>query len=76
VVTNEDIKADIECYDQRTMRLKCQLMDIPGGSKRDRRKFEKKRSKLQKEISHVEGLRQMAQDALDGKFENALERER
>jgi len=65
MITRQDIEQDIQRFDRRITRLKCQLMDIPAGFKRDRRKEQKKRDKIQKEILHVQGLRQMALDALE-----------
>lgn len=69
MVTNEEIQKDIVKYERKILRLRCELMDIPAGSKSDRRKNAKKREKLQDKILHVQELKQMAQDALEGKFE-------
>jgi hypothetical protein len=55
------IEADIAKYDRRIMRLKCQLQDTRGNSRKDRKKIDM----LYHEIKHVQGLRQMAVDALN-----------
>ena len=75
MITYQDIRKDIEKYDQKIMKLKCELMDLKPSSKGQRRKYHKKREQLQKRILHISGLRQMALDALAGKFENALAKE-
>jgi hypothetical protein len=58
MITRQDIEQDIVEYDRRILRLECKLQDTPGSSY-------KKIRKLKQEIKHVEGLRQLAVDALD-----------
>ena len=69
MITDDDIRDDIAKYDRQITRLKCQLQDMPRASTR---KDRKRVDKIHCEILHVEGLKQMAQDALNGKFENTL----
>ena len=67
MITKDDIKADTNKYDRRIMRLKCQLQDLPQASTRNDRK---KVKKLHEKMAHVENLRRIALDALEGKFDN------
>ena len=58
---DDDIRDEIKKYNRRIMRLQCQIQDMPRATSRKERK---KVEKLHKEISHVENLKRMAQDAL------------
>jgi len=74
MITESDIKADIAGYRKRldSVRAKLAALDPRGDAKNTYYKRRQARQVLEREIDHVQGLIDLAQDALAGKFENAL----
>jgi lipid II:glycine glycyltransferase (peptidoglycan interpeptide bridge formation enzyme) len=65
-ITRLDIKRDITKYRNRLSKLQKRLEGLPiDGKIREGRKLKQTRQRLQSEIAHVEGLINLAQEALN-----------
>ena len=64
-LTREMIKSEIQAYQERLDRVKDRLRELAPSSRYESSKIRAKRNQLRAEVRHIEGLMQMATEALE-----------
>ena len=70
ILTDDEIKNDIQSFQDMIFRAKEKLADLPGGHLpySEHRKRELQRRQLEDEIKHVQKLIEIATEALNGQI--------